>query len=441
MARWGLILLLLGGCQRRAPVSPPNEAPPRANCQSPVFNGAVPGVTSTMNVSEFWTAQYGQAADLALMDPDQIAALNARNQGTHHGVQDILAPHITDRNRVAKELNERFVWLTERLKDGRLVEGNPGDYDKAETIARTAAVGDELRVVHTEATLHCVPLTTGLYALPVDKDFDRNRCSGLHPGEVVRVMRVGRGDWLYVHTGHAVGWLAPGHVTPGVSADTARDFMSRQPRLVVMRDRVMLPGGPVMRIGNSLPLVNRANRTVLAPTPEGLVERQAPTGDAMREGFVALTRRNVIQLAISQLGRPYGWGGYKGERDCSRLIMDVLATTGLSLNRHSAAQAKGGRHTVELAGLTRDEKLARIREAGQRGVVLLYMKGHIMMYLGEVDGKPYAISSLSEYKRPCGEDGQVVRVDRVAISDLELGQGTDKTAFLERLTRLAVFAP
>ena len=63
-------------------------------------------------------------------------------------------------------------------------------------------------------------------------------------------------------------------------------------------------------------------------------------------------------------------------------------------------------------------------------------------WAGEGGGRPMAVSSLSEYLRPCGDGGnQLVRVDRVAVSDLELGRGTERTAFLQRLVRLAVFAP
>ena len=53
------------------------------------------------------------------------------------------------------------------------------------------------------------------------------------------------------------------------------------------------------------------------------------------------------------------------------------------------------------------------------------MKGHIMLYLGMFDGKPYVI-----------HDTTVSAVDRVIISDLSLGQGTQKGSLLKRLTRI-----
>ena len=69
------------------------------------------------------------------------------------------------------------------------------------------------------------------------------------------------------------------------------------------------------------------------------------------------------------------------------------------------------------------------------------MMGHVMRYLGNDEGRAGAISAMSEYGRPCGDGEQTGRVDRVTVSDLELGRGTSRRSFLERLVRLAVFGP
>jgi hypothetical protein len=86
------------------------------------------------------------------------------------------------------------------------------------------------------------------------------------------------------------------------------------------------------------------------------------------------------------------------------------------------------------------DKLKVIQSSGQNAVVLLYMQGHIMLYLGFAEGRPWAISSISEYLRPCANDKvQTVRIDRIAISDLELGRDTERRSFLERIHTLAIF--
>jgi len=60
----------------------------------------------------------------------------------------------------------------------------------------------------------------------------------------------------------------------------------------------------------------------------------------------------------------------------------------------------------------------------------------------DLDGQAYAISALSEYLLPCPEGGhQTVRIDRVDVTDLARGDGTERTSFLTRISRLSVFGP
>jgi hypothetical protein len=62
-----------------------------------------------------------------------------------------------------------------------------------------------------------------------------------------------------------------------------------------------------------------------------------------------------------------------------------------------------------------------------------------MLYLGELDGRDYALSAISEYLLPCPEGGhRTVRIDRVDVTDLERGRHTERTAFIERITTLAI---
>lgn len=433
----GLLLgLCLVGLGCRGQPTAADPAPLATPCDpATVHSELVPGVLDHHNRVETWDAGGGP-----LMTREAITALNRRNATVKTGYRDVLSADVADKAHVAKELEERIVWLDERLSDGRLVEGVEGDFSAAVGRIRGSESADSVRAVHSETTLWCVPLTRGLYALPKDLDFDRNRCSGLHPGELVRVLRDGGDGWLYVHVGYAVGWVAQDVLTPGLGHGAARAFRDDGERIVAL-SRVSLPAGPTLRMGTSLPMVTADPLTVLAPTADGLRPIVVSGLAGLHRGFLPLTRRRAFELALSQLGQPYGWGGREGHRDCSRLTMDVFAAFGVRLSRHSSFQSRSGHHVVSLNGKTVEEKLAAIRAAGKRGLVLLYMSGHIMLYLGEDGGRPMAVSALSEFKRPCGEGSQTVRVDRVTVSDLELGRGTDKTAFIERITRLAVFGP
>ncbi|MBC8070571.1 MAG: C40 family peptidase, partial [Deltaproteobacteria bacterium] len=178
---------------------------------------------------------------------------------------------------------------------------------------------------------------------------------------------------------------------------------------------------------------------VRVATAEGPATDVIARDAAVSVGFAALRRDAVLEVAFATIGAPYGWGGRGGGRDCSQLLRDVLVPFGVALPRHSSLQALAGTRTIEVDAMTSEQKLAAIAAAAQDGLVLLYMPGHIMLDLGEREGRRWAISAISEYLEPCPTGGDTLRrLDRVAVTDLELGRDSARGAFIERITRLAV---
>jgi hypothetical protein len=405
-------------------------------------------------------------ADDELLDPTAIAALNRRNSDILGAWRDPLADVASvptgppgspgERDEVDRELVERLDHIGGKLLTGEYVLGPaPGDerFPPPDALAQVrlrvenALPVDAVQAVVEPVDLRCIPLAGGLYRGRVDRWFDRNQCSRLHPGDLVRVLRRASDGWLYVRVGHGVGWLADPVLSPPMPLDAARSLLAR-PRLTVVGDFVPAEtahGERVfLRLGAGVPLVSDRGEDyhVLVPSAAGWSDAFVARSAAVHEGFLPFTRRNVLALAFARLGDPYGWGGLGGFRDCSSLLLDLAATFDLRLGRNSSVQAQAGVGLVDLSGLGEDDKIAAMRAADARGVVFVYMPGHIMLYLGELDGRPYALSAISEYLLPCPEGGhRTVRIDRVDVTDLERGRGTERTSFLERITTLAVFEP
>src|SRR5690606_39181633 len=262
----------------------------------------------------------------------------------------------------------------------------------------------------------------------------------LHPGEYVRALRrTPDGEWIYVEAGHSVGWISatPGALEPAQTAEAARARLG-QPRLYLTADHGDL------RHGSSFPLLARSDEgfTIQVPGSDGPVARTLPADAPISEAPWPLTRRQLFEQAFAQRGQPYGWGGRDGHRDCSSYLLDLFALFDVRLARNSSVQAELGTRSVDLSQLDEGTKRQAIREAAQTGVVLLYMPGHIMLYLGEDQGHDYGISALSEYLVPCpGGPDTIHKLDKVAVTTLELGRGSERRAFIERITRMAVFGP
>ena len=71
--------------------------------------------------------------------------------------------------------------------------------------------------------------------------------------------------------------------------------------------------------------------------------------------------------------------------------------------------------------------------------MLLYLPGHIMLFVGAEGERLYALHQLSGYLERCPGGGEtMVRVNRAAVTSLELGRGTRRRAFIQRITRLVI---
>lgn len=447
------------GQARQAPATQPKTPSPSCD-PTPRPAPASPGVPDALRSAAPWIAQLGEAADQVLLDGAAIEATNRRGAAVDDAFVDPRTPGLADPAKVASEHEARSAWIVERVTSGAYVEGKPGVLAAARKVMSAVQPVDELRVATAETPVWCLPSRDGIYTPARDLAFDRNRCSTLRAGEAIRVLEaLPDGTWYYVHGGHSVGWIHDPAWTPALEDAELDAYLDATPRAAVLRDDT--PARPLdgaeaitLRVGVRVPLAGAEARSghadavadgellVTVPTPSGLRLATVPA-DRVHAGPVPLTRRHVLELAFSQLGDAYGWGGHGGGRDCSRYLHDLLVPFGIALGRNSAVQSGQGSETIELAGLDDAEKLKAIDAAHARGLVLLYMRGHIMLYLGRHDGVPYAISSLSEYLEPCPHAGgpdRVFRLDRVEVTTLELGRETARTAFLERLERAVLFA-
>ena len=441
------LLVACGPRARSAPEAREREAESAPSCPTePLRETVAPDVRPEHRTAAYWIGRLPEgAADAPLLDDAALQAVASRATSVDGAWRDPLDPAVADPDHVQAKLAERMAWMRSMVSTGKYVEAVAGTWAEAEGVVGQLRPEGSIRLVRVETPLRCAPLDAALLKPPGDPDFDRNACASLHPGEVVRVLgQQEGGDWRHVHAGHTTGWVHAEALSAPLD-EASLEAVRGGERLWVHRDGARTDGGVPLRTGVSLPVVARtdASVTVRVPAAEGWAEDTVAPSSAVVVGPApALTRRSLFEAALAHLDDPYGWGGREGHRDCSRYARDLLAGYGLELGRHSAVQARLGPELVDVDALDDEAKREAIREAAARGVVLLYMKGHIMLYLGSSDGRDYAVSSISEYLTPCpGGPDTVHRLDRVAVTTLELGRDTERRAFIERITALVVFRP
>ncbi len=132
-------------------------------------------------------------------------------------------------------------------------------------------------------------------------------------------------------------------------------------------------------------------------------------------------RCNVLRITHELLGEKYGWGGFMNDRDCSAMTKDYFAVFGLWLPRNSAAQKNSGVY-ISLNGLSDKKKEQMILKNAIAFESLLYLKGHIMLYVGKYKGKAIVMQNLWGIRTVNGDtDGRYI-IGKTIISDLFLGQ-------------------
>jgi len=193
---------MLGACTSSQVLPPPGPL-----CNAPQST-TIPDVNPAHRASSFWLERLPKnESNRVLMTPHSIVSLNRGNQANEAAFQDVTRANFVNEEHTRTEIRDRFEWLQKRLMTGKYVASPTGMLTHANTRASQATVSNEIRLIHQEATLYCIPSKGGLYTLPTDKDFNRNHCSGLHPGEIARMLRVTPDGWSYVHVGHSVGWV------------------------------------------------------------------------------------------------------------------------------------------------------------------------------------------------------------------------------------------
>ncbi|MBS4234894.1 SH3 domain-containing C40 family peptidase [Campylobacter vulpis] len=143
-----------------------------------------------------------------------------------------------------------------------------------------------------------------------------------------------------------------------------------------------------------------------------------------------------LKHQISQLlTRPYGWGGYDFERDCSLFLRDIFAPFGLYLPRNSLAQNKSFKN-FDISFLNNEEKKELLKRFAKPYTTLLYMKGHIMLYAGELDDKSVALHSIWGLRL---DEKQRLLIGQSVFTSLEIGKNQipKENLLLSKLSHLS----
>ncbi|MEQ8206099.1 MAG: NlpC/P60 family protein [Woeseia sp.] len=372
--------------------------------------------------SEFWIKNTANV-DEQLLSAEQISEMNERSFATATSLADLRAfPAVLSASELTSLIRRisRIPTETHYYRNGVALQGD--DYARYEAglnlpcIAETNPVRFGLIVRRT--SMRRFPTDDIVSKTTAPQDFDRFQENGLFPTDRIAVLHRSKdGNWLLAQSYNYLGWVHANAVATGerdrvLESPESTDFLLVTGAKIHTASNPECPqtSGIQLDMSIRLPRWNEVsavsasarsdNHVVELPVRDVHGELQfapalIPKDADVHSGFLSYTRSHVIRQAFCFLGEVYGWGHSRNSRDCSGFVAEIYRTFGIYLPRNSDDQGASpiGENLRFTDDSTSDQKRAALQslQAGD----LVYTPGHVMLYLGAINGEPYVIHDAS----------------------------------------------
>jgi len=309
---------------------------------------------------------------------------------------------------VEEKIMELYTFLYERAyfhEDGSVLE--PEFLDKVlakiniDDIAQSIATRYAITVDYTLQRV--TPTDTTILKKPDQIYFDRNQNAALDIGTALALVYQTRDkEWYFAISESSYGWVR--------AKDIALTTYKEMVEFVYAKDFIVTinPKNSILyqeryydfvRMGVRFPY-----KVITADVVEIVIPRRDENGYLLLDsaimkradvhlGYMAYRQKSVIEQAFKSLNAPYGWGGMFGEQDCSKFIQTLYATMGIILPRNSGDQSKVGEYIINFQ-LDYKQRVETLIQYAKPAKTLLYLPGHITLYLGTHESVPYMIHSV-----------------------------------------------
>jgi hypothetical protein len=416
-----------------------------------------------MHTPGFWISRH-PSPDAVIMDAESIVQFNKNIRNKFKSVKDLSTlPENFSGDELTKELRSTFEEI--KAKGYFFSNGETASdlffQDQLGNLNLTsvpAMIEPEFGFVLRYTDQRFLPTADGLYEEQGDWDFDYLQNNALQLATPVVILHKSfDGQWFYALGPTSDGWVKAKDIVI-CTLKEIEDYLSADAWAVtveakadVFLDAQLTKFDQYVQMGARFPKEKKQEA-------QGVVAIKVPSvrndgrfvfktayieKNDISDGYLSYTARTIYKQAFKLLNQPYGWGGMYGEQDCSRFLQEIFATVGMDLPRDSKYQAKAGLEVATFDAITPAVAEAQKKEFFNKpvgGVLILTLKGHIMLFLGVADHRPYAIHSVWAYREPVGDEDRVRVINHVTVSDLDLGEGSRKGSLFKRLTGVRAFS-
>ena len=303
--------------------------------------------------------------------------------------------------------------------DKQIINSNFDDYN---TLTKKAIMlkNTNIRVLPTNSPMFYDPTQPG-EGFP----FDYNQNSAIKINTPIMVSHLSKDRaWAYVESGNVGGWVEIGTIA-FVDKKFIQEFKNSN-YFVSVKEKFPIYD-PIFReyvkVATIFP--KKGNEYIIAKnddTQNAVITYINLNDDEVEAMPLAFNTENRIKIAKQLMDEPYGWGGFLNNRDCSSFTQDYFATFGKYLHRNSKSQISNGKY-FDMSNLSNDEKKKFVKKNGVPFSTLVYLKGHIMLYIGIKGNEPLVMHNMWSVRLK-DETGKKYRyiIGKATITTLEPGK-------------------
>lgn len=354
------------------------------------------GVERYMTASEYWIGLQDDA-DKVLLTYDQIADFNKKAYVTNNTkLVDLSSVGETINGSKVKSMIESYsisssvkingVSMSSTYRTNLL--NNTNKNNLASTITVKYGLVNEFSSLRTFPTMDLATTTNS---------FDRFQETGLEVGTGCLIYHESLdGKWYFVQTFNYYGWVLKEMVTE-VSKDEMFNYLEPE-NFVIVIAKDMKVGNLDVRMSTKFPVLNKTDKeyTLITVGKKGLEITKAPVCDDLHYGYLDYTKANILTQVFKLLNEYYRWGdGEFDGHDCSSTMNAVYHCFGFRMSRNTSNQECLPYTKYNVSGKSDADKKA-ILDNLQVGS-LVFVSGHVMMYLGKVNNDYYIIHNFNSY--------------------------------------------
>ncbi len=154
---------------------------------------------------------------------------------------------------------------------------------------------------------------------------------------------------------------------------------------IITEQKIFLSHG---YIGTVLPFLTKNKKYYTALYPirnlhgKAIIQKALIDLDQAKIMPAIISKRNIANIIKELINRPYSWGGMYFYNDCSQELKSLFTPFSIWMARDSKNQTSAAK-MIDQSALNPDDRLNYLIKYGHPLLTMIYIDGHIFLYLGQ----------------------------------------------------------